>query len=129
MALAVGKEIEYVAISHLNALHILAASSVEKYKKEFGEFEIIQKFKGEQILKLKYQPLFPYFTSHEKVKNNPYCFTILHGDFVTTEDGTGIVHMAPAFGEDDQALCKANGIPTICPVDEGGKFTSEIFDL
>ncbi|MFT6386611.1 MAG: isoleucyl-tRNA synthetase, partial [Rickettsiales bacterium] len=53
----------------------------------------------------------------------------LHGDFVTTDAGTGIVHIAPGFGEDDQILCKNNGIPTLCPVDEGGKFTSEMFDL
>ena len=56
-------------------------------------------------------------------------FKILHGNFVSTEDGTGVVHIAPGFGEDDQLLCKTNGIPTFCPVDEGGKFTNEIFDI
>ncbi len=110
-------------------IYILAESCLEKYKKEFPEFEIIKKLKGSDLLKLNYKPLFSYFTNHEKVQNNQQVFSILHGDFVSTEDGTGIVHMAPGFGEDDQLLCKANGIPTLCPVDEGGKFTSEIFDL
>jgi len=54
---------------------------------------------------------------------------VLSGDFVSTEDGTGIVHLAPAFGEDDQIICEENGVPTICPVNEGGKFTNELFDI
>ena len=133
LALAVGKDIDYT-VCHFKAggnpeTYILAESSLEKYKKEFGEFEIVKKFKGSDLLKLNYKPLFPYFTTHEKVQNNKQVFTILHGDFVTTDSGTGIVHIAPGFGEDDQLLCKASGIPTLCPVDEGGKFTSEIFDL
>ena len=133
LALAVGKDIDYT-VCHFKAggnpeTYILAESSLEKYKKEFGEFEIVKKFKGSDLLKLNYKPLFPYFTTHEKVQNNKQVFTILHGDFVTTDSGTGVVHIAPGFGEDDQLLCKASGIPTLCPVDEGGKFTSEIFDL
>jgi isoleucyl-tRNA synthetase len=84
---------------------------------------------GQNLIGLKYKPLFPYLTNHEKIQNNQKAFTVLHGDFVTTDEGTGIVHMAPGFGEDDQLLCKANGIPTLCPVDEAGKFNSEIFDL
>ena len=86
-------------------------------------------FLGKNLIGLKYKPLFPYLANHEKIQNNQKAFTVLHGDFVTTDEGTGIVHMAPGFGEDDQLLCKANGIPTLCPVDEAGKFNSEIFDL
>jgi isoleucyl-tRNA synthetase len=135
LALAVGKDIDYISIRcHSREggnpeIYILAESCLEKYKKEFPEFEIVKKLKGSDLLQLNYKPLFPYFTTHEKVKSNQQVFSILHGDFVSTEDGTGIVHMAPGFGEDDQLLCKANGIPTLCPVDEGGKFTSEMFDL
>lgn len=134
LALAVGQNIDYAAICNSNdsnnpEIYILAESALEKYKKEFPESQAIKKIKGNDLLKLSYKPLFSYFLDHEKIKNNLNCFTVLSGDFVTTEDGTGIVHMSPGFGEDDQALCKANGIPTICPVDEGGKFTSEIFDL
>jgi len=71
-----------------------------------------------------YQPLFPYFSDH------PNAFRILNGsDFVTDTDGTGIVHMAPGFGEDDQRVCEAEGIELVCPVDHAGRYTSEIFDL
>ncbi|MBU6139981.1 MAG: isoleucine--tRNA ligase [Proteobacteria bacterium] len=96
-----------------------------KLSSEYSGYEAINVFGGRVLLnELKYKPLFPYLV--EKTKNS---FVVLHGDFVSTEEGTGIVHLAPGFGEDDQLLCKANGIPTLCPVDEGGKFTSEIFDL
>ncbi len=124
LALAVGKDVDYAALKKGDEVLILAESLVEKFAKDLGEFEKVTTFKGSELLGLKYKPLFPYLV--EKTKNS---YQILHGDFVTTEDGTGIVHLAPGFGEDDQLLCKANGIPTLCPVDEGGKFTSEIFDL
>ncbi len=142
LALAVGKDIDYIAISlpcHSGVgrnpsgdkeVFILAKSCLEKYNKDFGEFEIIISFKGKEVIGLDYQALFPYFvTGAENIKNlsiSGYekCFTILHGDFVSTEDGTGIVHLAPGFGEDDQLLCKSNGIPILCPVDEGARFQS-----
>ncbi len=79
--------------------------------------------KGSDLIGLKYQPLFPFF------KNTANAFQILEGDFVTTEDGTGIVHCAPGFGEEDYAVCKKNGIKTVCPVDNAGKFTNEIYKI
>ncbi len=124
LGLAVGKEIDYAAIKKGDEVLILAEGLLEKFAKDFSDFEKVTNLKGSEIVGLKYKPLFPYLV--EKTKNS---YQILHGDFVTTEEGTGIVHLAPGFGEDDQLLCKANGIPTLCPVDEGGKFTSEIFDL
>ncbi len=124
LGLAVGKEIDYAVLKKGEEFLILADGLVEKFAKDLGEFEKVKTLKGAELVGLKYKPLFPYLV--EKTKNS---FVILHGDFVTTEEGTGIVHMAPGFGEDDQLLCKANGIPTLCPVDEGGKFTSEMFDL
>ena len=127
--LAVGEKIDYVALKKNDEILILAEGLVEKFSKDFGEFEKVTTFKGDDLVGLKYKPLFPYLSDHEKIQNNQKSFTVLHGDFVTTEEGTGIVHLAPGFGEDDQLLCKANGIPTLCPVDEGGKFTSEMFDL
>ncbi len=129
LGLAVGKEIDYAALKKDDELLIVADGLVEKFSKDFGEVEKVATFKGADLVGLKYKPLFPYLANHEKIQNNQKAYTVLHGDFVTTEEGTGIVHMAPGFGEDDQLLCKANGIPTLCPVDEGGKFTSEIFDL
>jgi isoleucyl-tRNA synthetase/very-short-patch-repair endonuclease len=106
---------------------ILAENLVEKLAKDLGEVEIVAKISGADLVGLKFKPLFPYLV--EKTKDVAKVFTVLSGAFVTTEEGTGIVHMAPGFGEDDQLLCKANGIPTLCPVDEGGKFTNEMFDL
>ncbi len=129
LALAVGEEIDYAALKKGAEILILAENLVEKFAKDFGEFEKVISLKGSDLLGLKYKPLFPYLSDHEKIQNNQKAFTVLHGDFVTTDEGTGIVHLAPGFGEDDQLLCKANGIPTLCPVDEGGKFTSEMFDL
>jgi len=141
LGLAVGKEIEYAILKKSDEFLILADGLVEKFAKDLGEFKRIKTIKGSDLLGLDYKPLFPYFEpiktrgailqygKNLKIGNEKNCFTILHGDFVSTDEGTGIVHMAPGFGEDDQLLCKANGIPTLCPVDEGGKFTSEMFDI
>ncbi len=131
LALAIGKQISYKAVKKDDEILILSQECLnEKITKDLVEFDIIDiPLNGESLLNLAYKPLFPYLLNNEKVKNNPNCFTILHGDFVTTDTGTGIVHLAPGFGEDDQLLCKQNNIPTLCPVDEAGKFTSEIFDL
>jgi len=136
LALAVGNDISYQILSTGNRRDrdgkseiLIVCSGYETQK--LGEVEVIEPNlikKGNHLVGLKYKPLFPYLTNNEKVKNSN-AFTILHGDFVETDSGTGIVHIAPGFGEDDQLICKANGIPTLCPVDEGGKFTSEIFDL
>ena len=137
LGLAVGKNIDYAALKKDDEILILAEGLVEKFTKDFGEFKKVLSFTGADLIGLDYKPLFPYF---KKIKENPKavatkgdtivfshdqsknCFTVLHGNFVTTEEGTGIVHLAPGFGEDDQLLCKSNDIPTLCPVDEGGKF-------
>ena len=130
LALAVNNDIDYVAFKHGDETLILAQSALAKYKKEFGEeVEVIKKLKGSDLVGLSYKPLLPYLAENDKVKAASKAFTILHGDFVADGDGTGIVHLASGFGEDDQLLCKANAIPTICPVDEAGKFTNEMFDL
>ena len=71
---------------------------------------------------MSYKPIFDYFLGTEN------SFKILSADFVNTEEGTGIVHMAPGFGEDDQIVCEAHGIPIKSPVDSRGKFTSEVKD-
>lgn len=125
LALGVGKEIEYCVIKKDEEILLLADCLLEKLAKDLGEIEKIITTQGSNLIGLKYKPLFPYLTK----KAGENSFTILHGDFVTTDAGTGIVHMAPGFGEDDQLLCKANGIPTLCPVDEAGKFGNEIYDI
>ena len=134
LGLAVGKNIEYVAIKKGDEIFVTANALIQDFSQggtlnQDYEWSLVKTFQGSDLIGLNYIPLFPYFKNHEKTANSKKVFTIFHGDFVTTEEGTGIVHMAPGFGEDDQMLCKANGIPTLCPVDEGGKFTHEIFDF
>jgi isoleucyl-tRNA synthetase len=119
LAIAVGKTIDYALVEHNGECLIIASDLVHKYEKEIGN-NVVGKITGGELLGLSYEPLFPYF------KNHPNAFKIFAGDFVTTEDGTGIVHMAPGFGEDDQILCKANDIELVCPVDNAGKFTSPV---
>src|SRR4029077_20453639 len=76
--------------------------------------------RGAELVGKKYAPLYPFFA------NTPNAFVVLAGAFVDTAEGTGVVHMAPGFGEDDMAACQAAGIPVVVPVDEAGKFTSEV---
>ena len=80
----------------------------------------IATFKGSSFTERTYKPLFGFFAE------TPGAFKVLAGDFVTAEEGTGIVHMAPGFGEDDQQVCEAAGIPVVVPVNDEGSFTSEV---
>ena len=83
----------------------------------------MKKISGKELRGLEYEPIFPFF------KDNKDSFQILEGDFVLAEEGTGIVHIAPAFGEDDFNLCRQNNIPFVCPVDDAGCFTEEVEDI
>ena len=74
------------------------------------------------MLQRTYEPMFAYFKGREN------CFRVLPGAFVDTSEGTGVVHMAPGFGEDDQKVCEANGIELVCPVDDRGRYTDEVSD-
>ena len=121
LAIAAGRDIQYVAVKKNDRLYIIAKDLLAKYHNEIGN-EIISEFKGLDIIGLKYQPLYDYF------HDNKNSFQILHGDFVTTTDGTGLVHIAPGFGEDDFNLCQEHNIDIVCPVDNGGKFTFPVVD-
>ncbi len=131
LALACGKDIDYVKFSYLGENYIIADALLAKYKKEFPEQElqIIARLKGADLIGKEYIALFNYLVNETKQYDLSAAFKIYDADFVTTEDGTGIVHIAPGFGEDDQELCKKNNIPTICPVDEAGCFTYPINDF
>lgn len=95
------------------------ASSAEKLEHSFG----VNIVGGGDLVGITYVPLFPYFKDRK-------AFRVLDGsDFVLAEDGTGIVHMAPGFGEDDQRVCEENDIELVCPVDHTGRFTDAIYDL
>lgn len=121
LALAVGEELEYSIVKHNDKHYIIASALAPNYKNEIGE-EIIATVYGKDLVGLSYKPIFEYFASH------PNAFKVLAGDFVTTEDGTGIVHIAPGFGEDDYNLCLKHGLEMVCPVDSRGRFTDVIKD-
>lgn len=125
LALAVGKEIEYVAIPQGKVCNIVAKFALGAYKKELGyeEETSYSSGLGVSLEGITYEPLFNYFSYNEN------SFRILVGDFVVEGNGTGIVHMAPGFGEEDLALCEANNIKLVCPVDNAGKFTNEVPDF
>lgn len=123
LAVAVGPEIEYSVIESGGARYLLASAAVERYKREFKDATTVRTMLGAELAQKKYIPPFDYFKGHAN------SFRVLVDDFVTTDDGTGIVHMAPGFGEDDQRVCEAAGIELVCPVDQQGKFTSEVKDF
>ncbi|HET9219648.1 MAG TPA: isoleucine--tRNA ligase [Terriglobia bacterium] len=126
LALAVGSNIPYVWGRKDNETYIFAKSALARYKKELEGVEIVRELTGRELAaeKLRYEPLFPYFD--EGPSNR---FQVLEADFVGIEDGTGIVHLAPAFGEDDYWACRRANIAPVCPVDEQGCFTSEVRDF
>ncbi len=119
LALVVHPEEEYVEVLDVKNHHqyILASQRLTFYYSDPSQYKKLNQFKGKDLKNQKYEPLFPYFKKH------PNSFRVLLGDFVTMEDGTGIVHMAPGFGEDDFNLCRKENIEVVCPVDEDGKFT------
>jgi isoleucyl-tRNA synthetase len=100
--------------------YIVAESRLGAYERELANATQVGTLSGADLVGRKYVPLFPFFA------DTPNAFHVLAADFVSTEDGTGVVHMAPGFGEDDQNVCNAVGIPTICPMDEHGRYTSEV---
>ena len=116
LAIAIGKEIDYAVVEKDGVAIIIAENLLPKYEKELGN-DIVKRIKGAYLVGLKYNPPFRYFKGHKNA------FAIFHADFVTTEDGTGAVHVAPGFGEDDQILCEKNDIELVCPVNSAGKFT------
>ncbi len=124
LSLCVHSDIEYVKVKDLdkNIFIIMAKARLEAYKKNF-KYEEIESFKGSALKGQRYEPLFPYFSHLEK---DGY-FTILTDDYVTTSDGTGIVHQAPGFGEDDNRVMKEAGLTeVVVPLDISSKFTSEV---
>ncbi len=121
VALAVGKDIGYVKILDGENVFILAKDRLASYYKDPLQYTVIEECTGKDLEGLSYIPMFDYF----KDRNQQF-FHVTTADFVSTEDGTGIVHIAPAFGEDDFAVGQKLGLPIVCPVDDEGKFTDEV---
>jgi isoleucyl-tRNA synthetase len=127
LSLCVHPEIEYVKVKDLekNIFLIMAKARLEAYKKNF-KYEEVETMTGAQMKGMKYEPLFPYFGS---LADKGY-FVVLNDEYVTTGDGTGIVHQAPGFGEDDNRVMKEAGLTeVVVPLDLSAKFTQEVKDF
>ncbi len=122
LALAVNPKLTYAYVKDKSDgnTYLLAKKLISEFYKSKDEYTITEEVKGKELENKKYEPLFSYF------KNNPNSFQFILGDFVTVEEGTGIVHIAPAFGEDDNIISRKYNIPMVQPVDENGKFTNEV---
>jgi len=108
--------------AYARELGLLEGTADDGSRGEYGPRSNYATVKGADLVGLRYEPPFPYF------KGAANAHQVLVADFVSTEDGTGIVHLAPGFGEDDAAVCGASGIETVVPVDPHGRFTAEVPD-
>ncbi|WP_234123112.1 isoleucine--tRNA ligase [Clostridium hydrogenum] len=117
VALAVNKAYDYVEVIN-NGDHLILAKALLSVLE--GEYEVVEEFKGDKLLGIEYEQLFKFAKVDKKA------FYVVHGDFVTLSDGTGIVHIAPAYGEDDNLLGKKNDLPLVNLVDAEGKFVEAV---
>ncbi len=124
MALAVNPKLEYVKVGHNNENFIVAKACLNQV---FGdEYVLIEDISGADLIGRTYQPIFDYaFAEIEKSQ----AWRVIPADYVNTEDGTGVVHTAPAYGADDYESCKVAGIPMFNPVDRDGCFTNQVADF
>ncbi len=120
LAACVGPDIDYCVVKDgdTNDAYIMAKARIPAYYRKESEYTIVYECKGSELVGTQYEPIFPYY------KDNPNSFRVLSDGYVTTTDGTGIVHIAPAYGEDDYRVCRTAGIPLVDPLDESAKFTS-----
>ncbi len=133
VAMAVGEDIDYVLVRNRRVLK--SASGDESVTHELvlaesrlpaldGEVDVLRRFKGRHLIGLRYEQLFEFL--QVDTKTYPNAFTVLSADFVSTEDGSGIVHMAPAFGADDYEMSRKFNLPVLQPVTPGGRLTNEV---
>jgi isoleucyl-tRNA synthetase len=123
LATAVHPEVQYVVVEHDGKRFLLAEARVGAYSKELGEEPpVVARYVGAELLGTRYVPPFPYFVGQEGAHR------VLSADYVTTEDGTGAVHIAPAYGEEDKVVTDAAGIVPVTPVDSQGKFDASVPD-
>jgi len=123
LALAVGPELRYTVLQWGDGRVVIGEECLEAYADRLSGAEILGTVTGAELVGRRFRPLFGYFS------DTPRAFVVLGEDFVSMDEGTGIVQMAPGFGEDDQRACDAAGIAVICPVDDRGRFTAEVDDL
>jgi isoleucyl-tRNA synthetase len=122
-AVAVNPDVTYVVVETDGRRYVLAETRLGAYARELGEEPaVLASYAGRDLLGVTYAPPFPYFM------DSPNAFRVLPGDFVSTEDGTGLVHMSPAYGEDDMAVASAADIVAVTPVDAKGRFDATVPD-
>ncbi|GAA2661754.1 MULTISPECIES: isoleucine--tRNA ligase [Actinosynnema] len=121
LAAAVHPDVDYVTVEANGEKYLLAEARVAAYARELGEEPpVVARCKGSDLVGRRYTPPFDFFLGRDNAHQ------VLPADYVTTEDGTGIVHIAPAFGEDDKAVTDAANIEVVVPVDPHGCFTAEV---
>lgn len=123
LAIAANPQTTYCEIALKSGEHyVLAKERIASLYPDESEFQILNSFLGESLEGESYEPVFPYFAH----KAQEGAFRVLLADYVDTHEGTGLVHQAPAFGEDDMATCQRYGITLVDPIDNEGRFTSEV---
>ena len=121
LALAVHPDVDYVVVAAKGTRYLIAEARIAAYEREFGKApEVLARFAGAALVGTRYQPVFDFFTGR------PNAHQILSSAHVTTEDGTGIVHIAPAYGEDDKVVTDAARIEPVTPVDSRGEFDAQV---
>ncbi len=120
LALAVGPDLDYVMLELDGVRYILSANARERYSAQFADATLVAELTGADLVGRAYTPLFPYFADQAKA------FKVLAADFVGEDDGTGVVHIAPGFGEDDQRVSDDNLIELVVPVNDEGRFTDDV---
>ena len=125
LAICAGPAIDYVIVRDLQEqrCYVMAAERLDVYYKDGEGCEVVARLKGAELAGWTYEPIFPYFADHARTG----AFRVLNDAFVSTGDGTGLVHMAPAYGEDDFRVCREAGIETIVdPLDAACNFTEQL---
>jgi isoleucyl-tRNA synthetase len=121
LAVAVNPGLEYVTVEVGGERYLLAEDRLPVYARELGEApRVVARYRGSELLGRRYTPPFDFFAGRANAHR------LLAADYVTTDEGTGLVHLAPAFGEEDKAVTDAAGIEAVVPVDSAGQFTAEV---
>jgi isoleucyl-tRNA synthetase len=122
LGIVVHPDLDYAVMERSGERWVLGDGAVERYARELKGFEQVATIKGKSLVGRRYQLLFPYFAGWENA------FAVFPANFVSADDGTGIVHIAPGFGDEDLEVGKVHGLPVIVPVDAAGRFTEEVPD-
>ncbi len=121
LLIMVGEDIDYVVVAKDGERYVIAEARLSSYSRELGEDPmIVRRLKGSDLVGRTYTPPFSYFAGHDRA------FRVVPAEFVTTTDGTGLVHTAGAFGEDDHVVTEREGVASVMPVGPDGRFTSPV---